>query len=152
MELVRLHLLPNLDEENFGLDPAPPEQFEDLERERLHPVQHLHEVHHARLLQYGVLRPGPQGHLELLLADVHEAGALGPAAELVARAGIAVDTGDSLEEAFVPLAEVCIFGQGAVVGDVLEIEILELGPAAGTQIPSMSVSKPGECRGASAYS
>ena len=134
MEHIALHFTTDVGEENLRFVPRPPKQVKGLEREALHAIQHLYEVHHARLLQRGVLGPGAHGDLEHLLADVGKAGLLGVRSELATRYPRAVDGGKAVEEHLVPLVEVMLLRESPVVGGVLDIKVLELDPAAGIQV------------------
>jgi len=68
------------------------------------------------------------------VGHVGEAGVPDPLLERDAGARVAPDLARGAEERVDPPQRVAVLGQGAVVRVVLQVEVLELGPAAGGEI------------------
>ena len=140
MDLHILQLLAHLARQDEYFLLLPPEHVaEQAQGEALEPLQHLRDVEHADLLELRVLGPGPDGEAEPLVHDLGEAGVPDPLLQGDARAGVAADLARRREEGVDPFLGVVLFGQGAVFRVVLQVEVLELGPAAGDEVAGGSI-------------
>lgn len=76
-----------------------------------------------------VLGPRPNRQLEPVVLHVDEAGVAEVALELGPRLGVAAALVAGFEEGVDPDERLMVLGQGAVLGVVLQVEVLQLGPA-----------------------
>ena len=135
MKVAPLQLFPDLGKQKQNLLFRPfKNATEQPKREALEPFQGLRQVAHAKVLHPLVLGPRTDGDLEQLVLDVLEARVLDPLRLLGAGAGFALQGACCAEKGVNPGERAVLVRQAAVVGVVLQVVVLELGPAAGLEV------------------
>ena len=134
MNAQPLELAPHLTQQHQHLLPLPPQhRTKQAQRKGLKPAEDLHQVPAADLLEVRVLGPRADGKPEPLVRDFGEARVRDPLLELGARGGLAARLAGCVEERVDPGERAGAF-ERAVFRVVLQVEVLELGPAAGDEI------------------
>lgn len=132
MNLASLHLTPHLGQQNHHLLLFPTQHStEQPQREALESLERLHQVAQPNVFQALVFGPRSDRHLVRLGDDVGEAGVSHPALDLGTWARVAAESARCAQEGVDPLESVVVFGETAVVGVVLQVEVADLGPAVG---------------------
>ena len=104
---------------------------EQAQREGFEPVHDLRQVAQANVLEVRVFGPGPDGDLVARVVDVLEPGVEEVALEVGAGGWLAARQAGGFEQGVDPDEGLVVLPQAAVFRVVLEVEVLELDPAAG---------------------
>jgi hypothetical protein len=135
MEISVLQLFPNLGQKYQNLFLRPFQHpAEESEREAFETLQRLGQIAHSDVLQARVFSPRADGDLEDLVLDVLEAGVLDPALLQRSGTGLALELAGGTQKCVDPCESAVLFGEGSVVGVVLQIVVLELSPTSCRQV------------------
>jgi len=123
-------LIPHVPQQHYNLLFLPAQHLTiQPQAERLKPLHDLVPVVQANLLQMRVPRPRANWPADAAMLDVDEACIAEVTLELRARAGVSAGLARCVEERRDPLVGVGLGLERAVFGVILQIEVLELGPA-----------------------